>query len=186
MSFFIFGHPKTKEVNAPTKTAYNEELDDMLYKWFIVCLAPVLLFHANIHEQKAAAPEQYCFPGNYTETTAGLSVLPSFLQYYESEVKQVYKLAAAHTELLQWIPCYCGCGSREGHRHNKDCFIKEIKATGEVVWDSHAAHCINCLEIAKEASLLEEQGKAKLEIRRYIDEKYKSAYAKPTPTPMPN
>ncbi|WP_034670661.1 PCYCGC motif-containing (lipo)protein [Ectobacillus panaciterrae] len=158
----------------------------MLYKCLIIALSPLLLFGAGISNTADAASEQYCFPGNYTETTASLSVLPSFLQNYEPEVKQVYKLAASHTELLQWIPCYCGCGQRENHQNNKDCFIREIKATGEVVWDTHAAHCINCLEIAREASLLAEQGKTKLAIRRHIDAKYTNSYAKPTPTPMPD
>ncbi|UOY93279.1 PCYCGC domain-containing protein [Ectobacillus sp. JY-23] len=132
-----------------------------------------------------ASQDYYCFPGNYTETTTSLNVLPSFLDAYEPEVKAVYKLASAHTDVLQWIPCYCGCGQRAKHENNKDCFIREIRANGEIVWDTHAAHCINCLEIAREASILAEQGKSTLFIRRHIDGKYTNAYAKPTPTPMP-
>jgi hypothetical protein len=161
-----------------------KELHDMLI-WLVSFISPLLLQHSPALPINLTGTQQYCFPGNYTETTKSLSTLPSFLVHYEPEVKNVYKLAAAHTSLLQWIPCYCGCGQRAGHANSKDCFIQEIKESGEVVWDTHAAHCVTCLDIAKEASLLQEQGQTILEIRHHIDTKYKNAYAKPTPTPMP-
>ncbi|MGF9964354.1 PCYCGC motif-containing (lipo)protein [Bacillus rhizoplanae] len=119
------------------------------------------------------------------ETTKGIDTLPSFLSGHDAQIKQVYAVAAKHAELLQWIPCYCGCGESVGHKSNKDCFIREIKKNGQVVWDSHATTCVNCLQIALDAARLQDKGKSTLEIRNYIDNKYKEGYAKPTPTPMP-
>lgn len=119
------------------------------------------------------------------ETTKGIDTLPSFLSGNDAQIKKIYAVAGQHAELLQWIPCYCGCGESVGHKSNKNCFIREIKKNGEVVWDSHATTCVNCLEIALEASRLQDNGKSPLEIRKYIDNKYKQGYAKPTPTPMP-
>ncbi len=50
-------------------------------------------------------------------------------------MKDIYTVAGQNAELLDWIPCYCGCGESVGHKNNKNCFIREIKKNGEVVWD---------------------------------------------------
>ena len=46
-------------------------------------------------------------------------------------VQQVYEFAARHPEVLQYIPCYCGC-ERNGHNGNHDCFVKSRAANGRV------------------------------------------------------
>ena len=81
------------------------------------------------------------------------------------------------------IPCYCGCGESVGHKTIKIALFVKLK-NGEVVWDSHATTCVNCLEIAVESASMKQKGKSTLEIRNYIDNKYKEGYGKPTPTPM--
>jgi hypothetical protein len=63
--------------------------------------------------------------------------------------------------------------------------VKQINKNGEITWDSHGTTCGACLEIAAESAALKEQGKSVLEIRTYIDKKYKEGFAKPTPTPIP-
>ncbi|MCP8969586.1 PCYCGC domain-containing protein [Ectobacillus ponti] len=135
----------------------------------------------------AASPQHEAHEqtGDLAETTKDIHTLPSFLSSYPKEVQQVYMVAGQNHELLNWIPCYCGCGESVGHRSNKNCFIREVKANGEVVWDSHATTCVNCMEIALESASMKQDGKSALEIRKYIDNKYKEGFAKPTPTPMP-
>lgn len=123
--------------------------------------------------------------GDISETTSGIDVLPSFLSDVDPQIRDIYTIAGQHAKLLEFIPCYCGCGESVGHKSNKNCFIREIKQSGEVVWDSHAVTCVNCLEIALESAKMKQKGKTDMEIRNYIDEKYKQGYAKPTPTPMP-
>ena len=55
-----------------------------------------------------------------------------------AEIQNLYAFVARQADLLQYIPCYCGC-EREGHRSNEDCYIHERSATGEVAkWDTHA------------------------------------------------
>src|SRR5436190_17252696 len=50
-------------------------------------------------------------------------------------VQQVYEFAARHPEVLNYIPCYCGCES-VGHKANHDCFVKTRAANGRIVeWD---------------------------------------------------
>ncbi|HFK1753452.1 TPA: PCYCGC domain-containing protein [Bacillus cereus] len=119
------------------------------------------------------------------EKTKGVDTLPAFLDKLDPQMKDIYTVAGQNAELLDWIPCYCGCGESVGHKNNKNCFIREIKKNGEVVWDSHATTCVNCLEIAVESASMKQKGKSTLEIRNYIDNKYKEGYGKPTPTPMP-
>ena len=50
------------------------------------------------------------------------------------EVQQAYRFAIARPEVLQYIPCFCGCGS-SGHKSNKDCYVREIRSDGSVLLD---------------------------------------------------
>jgi hypothetical protein len=121
--------------------------------------------------------------GDIRETTKSIDHLPSFLNKHEEEMAILYQQAAKHQELLENIPCYCGCGDSAGHMNNYDCFVYENKADGSVTWDDHATKCGVCLEIAAEAIYEYQNGKSIKEIRQMIDEKYKEGYAEPTPTP---
>ncbi|MCR8630502.1 MULTISPECIES: PCYCGC domain-containing protein [Paenibacillus] len=119
------------------------------------------------------------------EKTSSLQVLPKFLANQREEIRMIYQIAAANADLLQWMPCYCGCGESVGHQSNKNCFIKEVNKDGSVVWDDHGTRCGVCLNIALESAKLKKDGLADKDIRAYIDGKYKSGFAKPTSTPMP-
>ncbi len=123
--------------------------------------------------------------GDLWETTASRDELPTFLNEYSENIQIIYQAAGKSMELLQWIPCYCGCGDHAGHRSSLNCFVKQVNQNGSVVWDDHGTRCNVCLEIAAEAIKMKQDGKTVKEIRQYIDEKYKEGYANPTDTPMP-
>jgi len=53
------------------------------------------------------------------------------------EIRSAYAFAARQAELLQYIPCYCGC-ERVGHRSNLDCYVKGFTPDGRPKWDVHA------------------------------------------------
>lgn len=118
------------------------------------------------------------------EETASADVLPKFLEGTSETVQTIYQAAASHQELLEHMPCYCGCGEM-GHKNNYDCFIQENKKNGAIVWDEHGVNCDVCLEIAAQSMVEYQKGKSMKDIRLEIDDKYKEGYAKPTPTPMP-
>lgn len=120
--------------------------------------------------------------GDVREITKSTAHLPSFLEQYDENMAVLYQQAAKHQQLLEHIPCYCGCGASAGHKNNYDCFVYENKKDGSIVWDSHATTCGVCLEIAAESITEYEQGKSIKDIRKMIDEKYKAGYAEPTPT----
>lgn len=123
--------------------------------------------------------------GDIQETTASADILPSFLDNQHEDIRLVYEVAGKATDILQWIPCYCGCGDSVGHRSNLNCFIAETREDGSIVWDDHGTRCLVCLEIAVESVQMAQQGKSLKEIRDAIDTKYKDGYAAPTPTDMP-
>lgn len=123
--------------------------------------------------------------GDLREVTASADVLPAFLDGQTKEIRTVYALAAQVSDVLPWIPCYCGCGESAGHKSNLNCFINEVREDGSIEWDDHGTRCGVCLDIAVESAKMKSEGKSLTEIRQTIDEKYKTGYAKPTPTPMP-
>ncbi len=123
--------------------------------------------------------------GDIQEATSSIIELPTFLDGLHENFGKVYLLAGQHAELLDVIPCFCGCGGSVGHRSNKNCFIKEIQADGTVIWDDHGTRCAVCMEIVVLSAKMKEEGKSDKEIRQFIDETYKEGYAAPTPTPMP-
>lgn len=52
-------------------------------------------------------------------------------------IAAVYAFAARHPEVLEYVPCFCGCET-SGHRANDDCFVASRDAGGRVVsWDAH-------------------------------------------------
>lgn len=123
--------------------------------------------------------------GDLQERTASASILPAFLNGKDKRLAQVYSLAGQNHELLNAMPCYCGCADSAGHMSNKQCFIKQVHADGSVIWDDHGTRCHICLEIAVKAVQLKQQGLSLTDIRDSIDQQYKHGYPKPTPTPRP-
>lgn len=52
-------------------------------------------------------------------------------------VRPVYEFAARHPEVLDYVPCFCGC-EKSGHRSNVDCFVASRDGEGRVTaWDRH-------------------------------------------------
>ncbi|WP_232277045.1 PCYCGC domain-containing protein [Paenibacillus sp. 481] len=129
--------------------------------------------------------DQLMTNGDLRQWTASKDELPSFLDEQRDEIKLIYRLAAQEAELLQSMPCYCGCGDSAGHKSNLNCFVAQINEKNEIEWDDHGTRCGVCLDIAVEASKLKRDGKSASDIRKIIDNKYNEGFAKPTPTPFP-
>jgi len=47
----------------------------------------------------------------------------------EPEVQRSYQVARDIPEVLEYMPCYCGCYASSGHRNNLDCFKDNHGAT---------------------------------------------------------
>lgn len=69
---------------------------------------------------------------------APASQLPANLQDAPVEVQEAYRFAVANKELLQEIPCFCGCNGI-GHASNYACYVAEDGGPGQVTeYDNHA------------------------------------------------
>ena len=49
-------------------------------------------------------------------------------------VREAYQYALANPQVLQYMPCYCGC-VQDGHASNRDCYIREFRSDGSVLLD---------------------------------------------------
>jgi|SRR5690625_3056906 len=110
--------------------------------------------------------------GDLRVETENKETLPYFLDDHHENMQILYTAVAQHQELLEHIPCFCGCGDSVGHEHNYHCFINENNVDGSIVWDDHATRCQVCLDIAAEAIIKYSEGKSINDIRDMIDEKY--------------
>ena len=101
------------------------------------------------------------------------------------QVRVAYEFAAAHPEVLQYVPCFCGCETR-GHVGNDDCFVQNRGADGRVLaWEPHGVACAVCIDVGTEASRMYASGATVTQIRTAIEGKYRPLAASMTPTPMP-
>ncbi|KGR92094.1 hypothetical protein CD30_01855 [Ureibacillus massiliensis 4400831 = CIP 108448 = CCUG 49529] len=123
--------------------------------------------------------------GDIQEVTSSADELPSFLDGKSEDLRLVYQVAANATDILEWIPCYCGCGDSAGHRSNLNCFVAKTHEDGSIVWDDHGTRCQVCVDTVVQSVQAFQDGKSIKEIRMMIDEQYKNGYAAPTKTEMP-
>ena len=47
----------------------------------------------------------------------------------DPQVAAAYQIARAIPEVLEFLPCYCGCYQSAGHRNNLDCYVDNHGAT---------------------------------------------------------
>ncbi len=82
-----------------------------------------------------------------------------------------YAFAATHEEVLQRIPCYCGC-VRDGHDSVLQCYLAGSRADGMPLWTNHSFDCEMCIHIVREVMLMTSLRMSIADIRRTIETKY--------------
>jgi hypothetical protein len=45
------------------------------------------------------------------------------------KVLEAYQFAVEHPEVLNYMPCYCGCYEEDGHTSNTNCFVDHVEDT---------------------------------------------------------
>ncbi|RHW38894.1 hypothetical protein D1B31_12990 [Neobacillus notoginsengisoli] len=64
--------------------------------------------------------------------------LPDYVTNSPKKVEETYLLAAQYPEVLESVPCYCGCGAESGHENNLDCFVVDMDDNQAVTeWTPH-------------------------------------------------
>ena len=109
--------------------------------------------------------------------TAGTEIPP----YVTGEKRMVYEWAATQEgkQILEQMPCYCGCRC-EGHLHARLCFWRDDGS-----FDKHGITCSVCLDIAKKAKQMAEEGQDVCTTRKAVDDFYAPNAHLGTATPMP-
>ena len=103
---------------------------------------------------------------------AAWAVRPAFT-HADAATEQAYHYAMAHPEVVQWMPCYCGCGAM-GHGSNLDCYF-EPRADGSIVFEEHASYCSICVDITLRAQQLYDSGQSLNSVRAVIDAEFGGA-----------
>ena len=102
---------------------------------------------------------------------APLESMPLSVRNAPPAVQQAYQFNAANPQLMQQIPCYCGCGDI-GHTSNYQCYIRHQGADGTLTFDEHALGCSICVDITQDTMRLYREGKTVAQIKAYIDATY--------------
>ena len=99
-------------------------------------------------------------------------------------IREAYAFAARRPDVMQYIPCYCGC-SRFGHRSNEDCYVRRRREGVVPTWNSHGITCGICVDVTRDVAGMIAERKSADEIRRSVDAKYFAVFGRSTTTPNP-
>jgi hypothetical protein len=79
----------------------------------------------------------------------------------DEKTRAAYQTAKDIPEVLDQLPCFCGCMSSFGHKNNLFCFK-----------DQHGSGCDMCQNIALDARRLHDQGMSIAQIQENIKTRY--------------
>ena len=126
----------------------------------------------------AGCSSQTASSAGHAYQLAPLDEIPAEVHKAPQTVREAYQFAVAHPEVVQALPCYCGCGPM-GHISNESCYIEARREDG-IVYDNHALGCQICVDITQDAMRLLDEGKSIGDIYAYVDASY-SRFGPPTP-----
>ena len=111
--------------------------------------------------------------------------VPNMVPRSPEVVTAAYEFAARNPDILEYVPCFCGCDSA-GHTGNADCFVQSRNEDGSVQsWEPHGMACLVCIDVARDAMQLHASGGSVRDIRSAVEGKYLPRATRQTPTPAP-
>ena len=111
---------------------------------------------------------------------AQMEQMPAEVQSAPVTVQEAYQFSVANPDIMDEIPCYCGCGN-VGHTSNYDCYVSDVDDQGIITFDNHALGCSICVDITQDVMRLLEDGKTPQEALVYIN----TTYSKYGPSNIP-
>jgi hypothetical protein len=109
---------------------------------------------------------------------------PDYKVYPMDVMRPVYHFVAQHADLVRYVPCFCVCGQRYGHRSLEDCYIRNRPPGGSVTWSDHSMGCMICIDVGRRVKTMYERGTPLDVIRHEIEEAFAASKHR-TPTPWP-
>ncbi|MBU0957578.1 MAG: PCYCGC domain-containing protein [Nanoarchaeota archaeon] len=93
--------------------------------------------------------------------------LPDEIYNHPNEnVREAYIFAVENPDVLEQVPCYCGC-LNIGHESNKQCYFNEDGSISD-----HGTLCGGCLGTTLDVKRMYNEGRSMEEIIEYVDVKY--------------
>lgn len=136
-------------------------------RFYIMLVLVVVLFSGLLSACSGSKAEK----SHQNLEMASLDKLPAEIKTAPLAVRQAYQFAVANPQVLQAIPCYCGCGVM-GHTSNYSCYVSDVQADGKVIFDNHSLGCSICVDITQDTMRLLQQGKPVPEIKEYVGQTY--------------
>jgi hypothetical protein len=81
--------------------------------------------------------------------------------FNDDKTRAAYQVAKDIPEVLEQLPCFCGCMTSFGHKNNLFCFK-----------DQHGSGCTICQDIALDARRMHDQGLSIAQIQDNVKTKY--------------
>jgi uncharacterized protein with PCYCGC motif len=100
-------------------------------------------------------------PGDQSTVAAKSADVLSPTLFAEERTRAAYQVAKDIPEVLEQLPCFCGCMTSFGHKNNLFCFK-----------DQHGSGCSICQDIALDAKKMHDQGMRIAQIQDNIKAKY--------------
>lgn len=114
---------------------------------------------------------------------AAWAARPAFARA-DARTEEAYAFAMASPQVLEWMPCYCGCGAM-GHGSNADCFFKPtMEGLSSLQFEEHASYCGICVDTALMVKQMLGDGQSLRAIRDAVDTTFGGS-APGTPTELP-
>jgi len=99
----------------------------------IVALGLAGLWYFGGRKSDNASTETAQPPPNQMASVLSDVSWPSYVARGPQSVKEAYQFAALRPDVLDYMPCYCGCGQHNGHRSNRECFIANVNQGGRTI-----------------------------------------------------
>lgn len=118
------------------------------------------------------------------EVSATWEARPEYVRVLPGDWQSAYAYALARPDVLQWLPCYCGC-TGIGHRSNLDCFFQRREVKGTYQYEEHGSYCDICIKTANMADAMLRDGRTMTQIRAAVDSTFGGGAAPGTDTAQP-
>jgi hypothetical protein len=120
---------------------------------------------------EAAVPVGHMHMPTADEVSETWKARPDYVKTLPDAWQSAYAYALARPDVLQWLPCYCGCVGMD-HRSNLDCFFQRREVEGFYAYEEHASYCDICVETANLAQQLLSEGKTIIQVRAAVDARF--------------
>lgn len=179
----------SRSIRRPSRSPWPSRLVGVVIAitaaFIVVAIARSLRRHDSLTEWRQALEVTAGRPAwpEWSSAWPALPNPPPRRHQLPQDLRGAYAYAVRQRDMLQHIPCYCGC-VREGHRSNLSCFVSGFRPDGTPNWTDHSFSCPMCVQIARETMLMSVQGTPLTGIRAEIEKHYRMI-GEPTNTPPP-